>query len=212
MFNSKRWPQNGTKLLGVTGQNHLTSFGVLWIQEIRQGYNGFRFYCMTSLINEYMSEMIRGKVSCRQSGDWGQKTFNSWFQESLIVSKSYIAHVATKKGSQSAENMQTFRKIGYCSDCAYSSHSQEHRGELFSIWQVHWVLLHAIHNTLDQQLNVPFEGEQWLSVLLKNTSVTAGDSNPHSADQKHQSLNAVLLTAQPRHFQLRARCTKVAIL
>ena len=33
--------------------------------------------------------------------------------------------------------------------------------------------------------------KQWLSVLLKDTSVTAGDSNPHSADQKHQSLNSL---------------------
>ena len=31
---------------------------------------------------------------------------------------------------------------------------------------------------------------------LKDTSVTAGDSNPHSADQKHQSLNSVLLTVR----------------
>ena len=43
--------------------------------------------------------------------------------------------------------------------------------------------------------------EQWLSVLLKDTSVTVGDSNPHSADQKHQSLNPVLLTARPQHFK-----------
>ena len=32
---------------------------------------------------------------------------------------------------------------------------------------------------------------------LKDTSVTAGDWNPHSADQKHQSLNSVLLAAGP---------------
>ena len=38
--------------------------------------------------------------------------------------------------------------------------------------------------------------KQWLCVLLKDTSVTAGDSNPHSADQKHQSLNSVLLKRQ----------------
>ena len=44
--------------------------------------------------------------------------------------------------------------------------------------------------------------KQWLSVLLKDTSVTAGDSNPQSADQKHQSLNSVRLTARPRHFSL----------
>ena len=43
--------------------------------------------------------------------------------------------------------------------------------------------------------------QQWLSVLLKDTSVTASDSNPHSADQKHQILNSVILTARPRHFQ-----------
>ena len=30
-------------------------------------------------------------------------------------------------------------------------------------------------------------------------SVTAGDSNQHSAEQKHQSLSSVLLTARPRH-------------
>ena len=42
--------------------------------------------------------------------------------------------------------------------------------------------------------------KQWLSVLLKDTSVTAGDSNPHSADQKHQSLSSGLLTARPRYF------------
>ena len=45
--------------------------------------------------------------------------------------------------------------------------------------------------------------KQWLSVLLKDTSVTAGDSNTHSADQKHQRLNLVLLTAWPRHFHIR---------
>ena len=40
--------------------------------------------------------------------------------------------------------------------------------------------------------------KQWLSVLLRDTSVTAGDLNPHSADQKHQSLNSVRLPARPR--------------
>ena len=35
----------------------------------------------------------------------------------IIISKSYIAHVSTKQGTQGAdEYMQTFRKIGYCSD------------------------------------------------------------------------------------------------
>ena len=42
--------------------------------------------------------------------------------------------------------------------------------------------------------------KQWLNILLKDTCVMAWDSNPHSADQKHQSLNSVLLTARPRHF------------
>ena len=44
--------------------------------------------------------------------------------------------------------------------------------------------------------------KQWSSGLLKNTSVTAGDLNPHSADQKHQSLNSVILTARPGHFHI----------
>ena len=30
----------------------------------------------------------------------------------IIISKSYIAHVSTKQGSQGAEYIQTFRKIG----------------------------------------------------------------------------------------------------
>ena len=33
-----------------------------------------------------------------------------------IISKSYIAHVSTKQGTQGAEDIQTFIKIGYCSD------------------------------------------------------------------------------------------------
>ena len=35
--------------------------------------------------------------------------------------------------------------------------------------------------------------DEWLSVLLKDTSVRVGDSNPHSADQKHQSEFGALL-------------------
>ena len=42
--------------------------------------------------------------------------------------------------------------------------------------------------------------EAMVKCLAQGHSVTAGDSNPHSADQKHQSLNSVLLTARPRHF------------
>ena len=33
-----------------------------------------------------------------------------------IILKSYIANVSTKQGTQGAECIQTFRKIGYCSD------------------------------------------------------------------------------------------------
>ena len=33
-----------------------------------------------------------------------------------IISKSCIAHVSTKQGTQGAEYIQTFKKIGYCSD------------------------------------------------------------------------------------------------
>ena len=34
----------------------------------------------------------------------------------IIIPKSYIAHVSTKQGPQGAEYIQTFRKIGYCSE------------------------------------------------------------------------------------------------
>ena len=34
----------------------------------------------------------------------------------IIISKSYIAHVSTKQGTQGADYIQTFRKIGCCSD------------------------------------------------------------------------------------------------
>ena len=42
---------------------------------------------------------------------------------------------------------------------------------------MHWVLL---HNIWDQRLYFPSEGRS-IGVLLKDTSVLAGDSNPHSA-------------------------------
>ena len=48
----------------------------------------------------------------------------------------------------------------------------------------------------------PKDQASWFSVLLKDPSVTTGDSNPHSSDQKHQSLNLVLLTARPWHFHI----------
>ena len=35
--------------------------------------------------------------------------------------------------------------------------------------------------------------------MVKDLGVMAGDLIPHSANQKHQSLNLVLLTTQPRH-------------
>ena len=46
-----------------------------------------------------------------------EKGFNlGFFLQKPIISKSYIEHVSTKQGTQSAEYIQTFRKIGYCSD------------------------------------------------------------------------------------------------
>ena len=46
----------------------------------------------------------------------------------------------------------------------------------------------------------PSSDKAMLSVLPKDTSVTAGVSDSHSADPKHQSVNSVLLTTLPRHF------------
>ena len=36
--------------------------------------------------------------------------------EYIYISKSYIAHISTKLGTQGAEYIQTFRKIGYRRD------------------------------------------------------------------------------------------------
>ena len=88
---------------------------------------------------------------------------------------------------------------------AYSSHSQEHRGEplLFSDKRTgSFYMRYTTHGTNNFILPIR-RTKQWLSVLLKDTNVTAEDSNPHSADQKHQSLSSVLLTARPRNFHLR---------
>ena len=134
----------------------------------------------------------------------------------IIISKSYIVHVSTKQGTQSAEYIQTFRKVitvmnsetqlcitlkGFtrCYD-ANSSHSQEHRCEslLFSISALGCFTCPTQHMG-PTALRPISRTQPWLSVLLKDTSVTDGDSNPHSADQKHQSLNSVLLTSRPRH-------------
>ena len=40
-----------------------------------------------------------------------------------------------------------------------------------------------------------------LNNTRKETKTTTGTPNPHSADQKPQSLNSVFVTARPRHFQ-----------
>ena len=47
--------------------------------------------------------------------------------------------------------------------------------------------------------------------LAKGHSVTAGDSDPHSADQKNQSLNPKLLTARPQHFPFSMLCDKANV-
>ena len=73
---------------------------------------------------------------------------------------------------------------------AYSSHSQEHRGEplLFLISAL------GSFTCVTQHMGPTSVGRSNGKVSLKETSVTAGDLNPHSADQKHQSLNSVLIT------------------
>ena len=48
---------------------------------------------------------------------------------------------------------------------------------------------HALHNTRDKWLYDPSEGRSNGQVSCLRTQ----ESNPHSGDQKHQSLNSVLL-------------------
>ena len=79
----------------------------------------------------------------------------------------------------------------------------------FSFRQVHWVLLHALHNTRDKLLYVPSKGaKHWLEVLLKDTNVTTETENPHSADQKHQSLSALNHSTTTRHVNIENTRTK----
>ena len=49
---------------------------------------------------------------------WGirKKWKYNKINNNIIISKSYKAHVSTKQGTKGAEYIQTFRKIGYCSD------------------------------------------------------------------------------------------------
>ncbi len=63
------------------------------------------------------------------------------------------------------------------------------------------VLLRALHNKQDLQLYVPSKGQSnnGKSVLLNGHKCHDKDLNPHSADQKNQSLSPVHLTAPPRH-------------
>ena len=54
----------------------------------------------------------------------------------------------------------------------------------------------------------PKDEASWLSVLFRTQQVSLWDSNPHSADQKHQSLNPVLLTTRPQHIMIRPGGTR----
>ena len=58
----------------------------------------------------------------------------------------------------------------------------------------------ALHNTRYLWIYVPFEGHSINGLLTcLRTRVPRLDSNPHSADQNHQSLSLVLLSARPKH-------------
>ena len=58
------------------------------------------FECMLTKLNDFLLKLAG-------------KTYNIIIQ----ISKSYnIAHVSTTQGTQGAEYIQTFRKIGYSSD------------------------------------------------------------------------------------------------
>ena len=66
---------------------------------------------------------------------------------------------------------------------------------------VRGVASHRVTQHTGQQLYVPSEGQ---SIMVKYLAFNrhrchTRDSNPHSTDQKHQSLSPVLLTAGPRH-------------
>ena len=62
-----------------------------------------------------------------------------------------------------------------------------------------WSLMQYTTHGTNGFTSHPKDEASWLNVLLKDIDVTAGDSNPHTADQKHQSLNSVLLTNRAWH-------------
>ena len=52
----------------------------------------------------------------------------------IIISKSYIAHVSTKQGTQGAEYIQTFRKIGNCR-LAFTVGVSQHMHRITNLWK-----------------------------------------------------------------------------
>ena len=106
---------------------------------------------------------------------------------------SYIAHVSTKQGTQGAEyNIQTFRNVystvyGF-TRCygADSSHDQETPGRTPSLFNKRTGLFYIRYTThvTNGLTSHPKDEAMVKSVFLKDTSVTVGDSNPHSADQR----------------------------
>ena len=95
-----------------------------------------------------------------------------------------------------------------CCGTTCSQSNREHRGRTPSLFRLeHWVLLSALHNTGDQQLYISSKGR---SIMIKNLAYghrcNDWDSNPHSADQKNQSLCSQLLSARPWHATKHTWC------
>ena len=86
---------------------------------------------------------------------------------------------------------------------AFSSHRHEHWGKPLFLFISALGSFKCITQRMGPMALRPIlRTKHWLSVM-------AGDSNPHSADQEHQSLNSVLLMmniacqfARPQLFQL----------
>ena len=92
-----------------------------------------------------------------------------------------------------APRMQTISgPLGYCSD--------KFRDPIL-LWFIQGATAHTAA-TARKHRSEPLPLDQRLYVPSEWRSVTSRDSNPHTADQKHRSLNSVLLTARSRHFCL----------
>ena len=72
--------------------------------------------------------------------------------------------------------------------------------------------LRALHNRRNQRLYDPSEGRSYNTCIAVEHNCHDRDSNPHSADQKHQSLSPMLLSTATTHLNLQHTPAKTKLI